>query len=247
VRVPVHRLIDDVLHEAGGRARRRNAVSAPSGGPAGNSLLIAWTGLLLLVLVAGELITLLDVRGLIDWHVGIGVLLVPVALVKTAATGWRIVRYYAGHQPYRTAGPPPTLLRVLGPLVVVSTLGLLASGLVLIAVGAERSRRTLVTALGQRVDLVTVHQALFIAFGVLTGVHLLARIAPALALTSRRAQRSLGYAAAAVPGSGRRTLALVATMVAAVVAVALLLPLADGWQDDGGRPGGPPPGSSSRR
>jgi hypothetical protein len=246
VRVPVHRLIDDVLHEAGGRAQGRNAVSAPSGGPAGNSLLIAWTGLLLLVLVAGELITLLDVRGLIDWHVGIGVLLVPVALVKTAATGWRIVRYYTGHQPYRTAGPPPTLLRVLGPLVVVSTLGLLASGLVLIAVGAERSRRTLVTALGQRVDLVTVHQALFIAFGVLTGVHLLARIAPAFALTSGRAQRSLGYATA-VPGSGRRTVALVATMVAAVVAVALLLPLADGWQDGGGRPGGPPPGSSSRR
>ncbi|WP_138732495.1 hypothetical protein [Modestobacter excelsi] len=242
--MPIPRLIDDVLHEASGRAERRNAVTAPSGGPAGNALLIAWTGLLLLVLIAAELITLLDVRGLIDWHVGIGVLLIPVALLKTAATGWRILRYYTGHQPYRTAGPPPTLLRVLGPLVIASTLGLLASGIVLIVVGEERSRQNLFTALGQRVDLITVHQALFFAFAALAGLHLLARIAPALALTSGRAPGRLG-STTAVAGSGRRTLALSATVVAAVIAVVLLLPLADDWQDDGGGPGGPPPGSSS--
>lgn len=120
--------------------------------------------------------------------------LIPVALLTTATTGWRILRYYTGHQPYRTAGPPPALLRVLGPLVIASTLGLLASGIVLIAVGEERSRQTLFTALGQRVDLVTVHQALFIAFAVLAGLHLLARIAPALALASGRAQVRLGQA-----------------------------------------------------
>ena len=84
--MPVPRLIDDVLQEASGRSPRRNAVTSPSGGPAGNALLIAWTGLLLLVLITAELITLLDVRGLISWHVGIGVLLIPVALLKTI--GW---------------------------------------------------------------------------------------------------------------------------------------------------------------
>jgi hypothetical protein len=237
--VPIHPLIDDLLEEASGRAQRRNAATAPSGGPAGNALLIAWTGLLLLVLLAGELLTLLDVRGLIDWHVGLGVLLIPVALLKTAATGWRILRYYTGSQPYRTAGPPTTLLRVLGPLVIASTLGLLGSGLVLIAVGEQRSQQTLLSALGQRVDLVTVHQALFIAFAVFTGLHVLARLAPALALTTGRAQRSLGDTGA-VPGSGRRTAALVATAVAAGVAVVLLLPLAGDWQHDRGRPDGPP-------
>lgn len=242
--MPVPHLIDDVLREASGRAQRRNAVTAPSGGPAGNALLIAWTGLLLLVLIAAELITLLDVRGLLDWHVGIGVLLIPVALLKTATTGWRILRYYTGWEPYRTAGPPPTLLRVLGPLVIASTLGLLASGVLLIAIGEEHSRRTLFSALGQRVDLVTVHQALFIAFAVLAGLHLLARIAPALALTSGRAPGRLGDTAD-VPGSGRRLLTLAVTVVAAVVAVVLLLPLADDWQDDGGRQGRPPHGSSS--
>src|SRR3954454_5029801 len=213
--MPVSPLIDDVLQEASGRTPRRNAVTSPSGGPAGNAVLVAWTGLLLLVLIAAELITLLDVRGLIDWHVGIGVLLIPVALLKTISTGWRILRYYTGHEPYRTAGPPPTLLRVLGPLVIASTLGLLASGIVLITVGERRSRQTLFAALGQRVDLVTVHQALFFAFAVLTGLHLLARIVPALLVTRGRA----GGRTVAVPGSGLGTFALTATLVAAVVAV----------------------------
>ncbi|SDX89937.1 hypothetical protein SAMN05661080_01614 [Modestobacter sp. DSM 44400] len=103
--MPIHRLIDDVLYEASGRAHRTNAVAAPSGGPAGSALLIAWTGLLLLVLIAGELITLLDVRGLIDWHVAIGVLLVPVALLETATTGWRILRYYTGRPAVPHRGP----------------------------------------------------------------------------------------------------------------------------------------------
>ncbi|WP_091538372.1 hypothetical protein [Modestobacter sp. DSM 44400] len=113
-----------------------------------------------------------------------------------------------------------------------------------IVVGEQRSRQTLVNALGQHVDLITVHQALFVAFAVLTGLRLLARIAPAVTLVSGRAGRSLGNTTV-VPGSGRRTVALVATMVAAVVAVVLLLPLADDWQDAGGRPGAPPPGPSS--
>lgn len=244
--MPIPRLLDDVLQEAGGRAQRPNAVAAPSGGPAGNAVLIAWTGLALLVLIVAELITLLDVRGLLDWHVGVGVLLIPVALLKTAGTGWRILRYYTGSEPYRTAGPPPALLRVLGPLVVASTLALLASGVVLIAVGEESGRRTLVTALGQRVDLVTVHQGLFWVFAVLTGLHVLARLVPAVTLTTGRARRRTG-GSAAVPGGGRRAAALGATLVAAVVAVLLLLPLTDGWQDDDGGPrDGRPPGSSER-
>ena len=226
--MPVPHLVEDVLHEASGRTRRRNAVTAPSGGPAGNAVLVAWTGLLLLLLIAAELITLLDVRGLIDWHVGIGVLLVPVALLKTISTGWRILRYYTGHEPYRTAGPPPTLLRVLGPLVIASTLGLLASGIVLITLGERRSHQTLFAALGQRVDLVTVHQALFFAFAAFTGLHLVARIVPAVTVTRGRTGGHL-EGTAAVPGSGLRTFALAITLVAAALAVVLLLPLANDW------------------
>jgi hypothetical protein len=46
--------------------------------------------------------------------------------MKSASTGWRIVRYYAGTPPYQQAGPPPMLLRLLGPryrIVVTAGLG----------------------------------------------------------------------------------------------------------------------------
>jgi hypothetical protein len=54
------------------------------------------------------------------------VVLVPPALLKTASTGWRVVRYYRSGAPYRQAGPPP-LLRLLGPLLVAGTMALLGT------------------------------------------------------------------------------------------------------------------------
>jgi uncharacterized membrane protein YhaH (DUF805 family) len=157
----------------------------------------------------------------------LGVLLVPVALLKTGSTGWRIARYYTGNRPYRAAGPPPMILRVLGPLVILSTLGVLGSGLALIAVGQGTSERTWLTVLGQQVSAVTLHQVLFIAFGVLTGLHLLARIVPAIQLTTGRTHDEAGTGA---PGKGPRALILVMTLAAAAVAAALILPTAHGWQ-----------------
>src|SRR3954452_9307527 len=111
----LQRLGTDLVDEASGRSHRKDGVLPRTGGPAGNARLTAWTGVVLLVLFVAELVTLLDVRGLIGWHVAVGVLLVPPALVKTASTGWRIIRYYAGDRSYRQAGPPPWPLRVLGP------------------------------------------------------------------------------------------------------------------------------------
>src|SRR4051812_49572720 len=103
----IRSMAQETLAEATGRPPRPDDVTAPTGGPAGNARLTAWTGLILLVLFGAELVTLLDVRGLITWHAVIGVVLVPPALLKTATTGWRIVRYYTGNRGYRTAGPPP--------------------------------------------------------------------------------------------------------------------------------------------
>jgi len=237
-----------VADEATGRGHRTDPVLAGSGGPAGNARLTAWTGLVLLALLLAELVTLLDVRGLISWHVAIGVLLVPFALVKTATTGWRILRYYAGARPYRSAGPPPLFLRVLGPLVVAATLAVLASGIVLVAVGDERGHAALFTALGQRIDWESLHQAAFVVFAVVTGLHLLARLVPALTLVSARVRRAVGARpAGSVPGAPRRVTALAATLVAAAVAAALLLPLASGWHGDDHRRFGPPGSSADAR
>src|SRR3954469_9819869 len=127
--------VDDVLDEAVGRGSRSDPIVGRTAGPAGNAQLTAWTGLLLLGLVAAELVTLIDVHGLLSWHVVVGTLLTAVAALKIVSTGWRSVRSYTGHRPYEQAGPPPLLLRVLGPLVVAGTVGVLASGLWLLGRG----------------------------------------------------------------------------------------------------------------
>jgi hypothetical protein len=240
--MPLPEPMTAVLDEAVGRRHRSDPVVEGSGGPAGNARLTAWTGVTLLVLILAELITVLDVRGYLSWHIALGTLLVPVALLKTASTSWRLGRYYTGNRPYRTAGPPPMPLRMLGPLVVLSTLGLLGSGLALIALGPASGRTTIVDVLGQRIDTLTLHQGLFIVFAVVTGLHLLARIVPALTLVAgRRTGRSSG----GVPGRMRRATLLAATLGVAGLTAALVLGASGAWKRDDGGPGRFRPGPGS--
>jgi hypothetical protein len=229
--------VEALLAEATGRERRDDPVLPGTGGPAGNAVLTAWTGLVLLVLSVAELLTLVDVRGFLSWHVAIGALLVPPALMKTASTGWRILRYYVGHGPYREAGPPPMVLRLLGPLVVLSTLGLLGSGVLLVLVGDQSGRRTLVSLLGFGVSWMTLHQGFFAVWCVATGLHLLGRIVPALRLTFGP-DRARG-----VPGGPARVAMIGASAVLAVLLAVVLVRADGGWRhddrgrlDDGGRP-----------
>jgi hypothetical protein len=214
---------DDTLAEATGHVRRVDPVLPGTGGPAGNARLTAWTGLLLLALFLVELVTVLDIGPLIDWHIVVGVLLVPPALLKTASTGWRIVRYYTGRAPYRAAGPPPMLLRVLGPLVVLGTLAVLGSGLALVALGPDGSRTVLLTVLGQRIDAVTIHQGTFIIWAVVTGLHTLGRIFPALRIVTARTDE------AHVPGAVSRAAVSAAVLVAAAIAGIVLLGASSAW------------------
>ncbi len=212
-----------------GREHRADAVLPGGGGPAGNARLTAWTGLALLALFVAELLTLFDVRGLITWHLLVGAVLVPPVVVKTATTGWRILRYYVGDRHYRAAGPPPLLLRVLGPLVIVMSVGVLASGLVLVWIGPDASRRVLVQLLGQRVDAITVHQALFAGWAVVTGLHVLGRFLPALQLSVLPPTSS-----EVVPGRGRRAAVLVVTAVSAAVVGAVVVAGGAGWRSQSG-------------
>lgn len=233
-------LLEGFVLEATGQDRHNDPVLPPTGGPAGNAVLTAWTGLVLLVLFIGELLTLLDVRGFISWHVAVGALLLPPALLKTATTGWRAVGYYTGREPYRVAGPPPTLLRWLGPLVVVSTLALLGSGILLIILGEQSGRQRFFSALGFGVDWVTVHQGVFAVWCVATGLHLLGRIIPAVQLTVRRGD------VARVPGAVARTFLLVAAAATAVVLAVVLVRADSSWQHDQFRHAGlRAPGSSA--
>jgi len=221
-RGPLETALADTLAEAIGRERRDDPVLPGTGGPAGNAALTAWTAIVLLVVSFAEGLTLFDVHGLMSWHVALGALLIPPALLKTASTGWRMVRYYVGSPPYRTAGPPPLLLRLLGPLVVVSTLGLLASGVVLILLGPDTSHHSVVSVLGLGFDWSGLHKAFFaVWFGVMT-LHVLGRILPALRIT-----RTSAADGTPVPGGWARALLLVA-VVASAAALAVALVHADG-------------------
>jgi hypothetical protein len=212
----------DFAQDALGRAHRGDPVLSGSGGPAGNARLTAWTGLVLLALFVVELVTLLDVHSLVSWHIVVGVLLVPPALVKTASTGWRIVRYYTGHRPYRQAGPPALVLRVLGPVVVVSTLALLGTGIALVLVSPATAREDVFAGL----SLLNFHKLAFVAWLGATGMHVLGRLLLALRLTV------VPTAAAAVPGRYQRVAVLGLTTVVAVLAGFVAAPLIAPWQGD---------------
>jgi hypothetical protein len=225
-RARVELALDETLAAALGRDHRDDPALPGSGGPAGNARLTAWTGLVLLVLFLAELVTVLDIHGLISWHLALGVVLIPPALLKTVTTGWRILQYYRGDAPYRSAGPPPLLLRLLGPLVILSTLALLGTGTVLILLGQSGSRQPLFSALGQRVDWITLHQGSFIVWAVATGLHVLGRLIPAWQLTLTRAS-----GVTRVPGAARRVAALLVSGALAVACVGWVLVHPGGWND----------------
>jgi hypothetical protein len=210
-----------------GEVDRDDPALPRTGGPAGNARLTAWAGVLLLVLFLVECFTLLGLDQMISAHILVGTMLVPLALLKTATTGWRIARYYAGDSAYRQAGPPPVLLRLLGPLVVLTALAVLGSGLALVPVG-DASHDALFTFAGQRVDAITIHQACFFAWLVVVGVHTIVRLVPATRLAAGRAGPS------SVEGRVSRATVLVVTLaVGAVVGIAVL-DVSASWTHGGG-------------
>jgi hypothetical protein len=151
----------------GRRYRPRHSVGPPAGeeGVESNSRLTGSTAAVLFVLLAVEGLTVLRVRGLLSLHVFVGMLLIPPVLLKIGSTGWRFVRYYRGSPAYRRKGPPPILLRMLGPFVVVLTVVLFGSGVALIL--APHSFRH---------DLLFVHKASFVLWFAATTIHVLGHL-----------------------------------------------------------------------
>ena len=216
--------VEATISEALGTSHRPDPVLPRTGGPAGNARLTAWLGLILLVLLAIEGVTILDIHGLITWHIVVGALLVPPALLKTATTGWRMARYYSGNAPYKEAGPPPLPLRLLGPLVVLSTLAVLATGILVGVLGPASARGQL---WGTPLSPLFFHQASFAVWFVVMTLHVLGRFIPALRIVSGRA-----VAVARVDGRLPRVLVLVLGVAVAVVTAKLILDGSATWQHD---------------
>jgi hypothetical protein len=193
-------------------------------GAEGNSRLTSVTGMVLLVLLAVEGATILRIRQLITVHVYLGVLLLGPVLLKTAATVYRFARYYTGSAPYVTKGPPHPVLRILGPLVILTTLALFGTG-----VGLIFSKP------GHGGFLLFAHKASFFLWFAVMAVHVIGHLREA-ALTSAGELRS-------GPVVGRRGRALRLgivglALVVGVAAASALLPKASPWtsRDHGGKP-----------
>lgn len=135
------------------------------GGPEGNRRLTALLGAALLAGIVVELGTLvLGLQATLAVHIFVGVMLIPVVLLKLASTGWRMLRYYTHAPSYRREGPPRPLLRGLAPIVVGATLALLGSGVGLVVSGPHAR------------FFGAVHGASFAVFLIVVGIHALAHL-----------------------------------------------------------------------
>jgi hypothetical protein len=104
-------------------------------GVIGNERLTALVSLVLLVLIIVELVTSAFLRLWLPAHTIVGVLLAGPLLVKMGGAGWRFLRYYTRAPAYVRRGPPPLVLRVLGPMLLVTTLVMVGSGIGLVVTG----------------------------------------------------------------------------------------------------------------
>jgi hypothetical protein len=136
-----------------------------TGGAEGNERLTALTGSVLLVLFAAEGLTILSVHQLLTLHFFLGMLLIGPVALKVCSVLYRFVRYYTGAEEYHAKGPPAPLLRILGPIVMITSLTVIGTGVMLAIVGPS--------GVGTWLFL---HRASFILwFGAMT-VHVLAYV-----------------------------------------------------------------------
>jgi hypothetical protein len=175
----------------------------------GNEQLTAFAGILLVVFLAVEGATLLNLRALLTVHAFVGMFLLPIVALKMGSTGWRMARYYLGGEEYVQRGPPAWPLRVfVAPVVVASTLVLFGTGVYLLATHEVQG-----TAVG-------LHKASFVVWLVATSVHVLARL-----MRMREALRARS------PGLPLRLGVVALTLVAGAAVAVATLSGADHLQD----------------
>ncbi|MEA2179622.1 MAG: hypothetical protein QOG77_2919 [Solirubrobacteraceae bacterium] len=200
------------------RRRARPRWRGQLGGVEGNDLLTGTTAVVLIGLLFTEGVTVVHMRGLVSAHMFIGLVLVPPVLLKLGSTGYRFLRYYAGAAAYRAKGPPWLPLRLMAPVLVVSTIVLFGSGVALLLSGHRSG------------GLLTIHQASFVVWVAVFGVHVVAYLPRAVRSTLG------GWGPArrdAIAGAGWRATLLAGSVGGgAALALALLTTIA-GWHGGG--------------
>ena len=184
-------------------------------GVEGNARLTSSVAAVIFVVLAIEGVTILRIGRLLDMHVFVGVLLIPIVLVKISSTTWRFAKYYRGDPEYRRKGPPALVLRLLGPGLIALTLVVLASGVALIELPASF-----------RQELSLIHKASFIVWIAVMAIHVLGHLGETLRLAPRdwllRTRRQ-------VSGASSRQWLLVWSLALGLVTALALTPQVYGW------------------
>ena len=191
------------------------------GGTDGNELLSTIAGAILIVLLAVIGFTIPQLRQFIWLHLFVGMLLFGPVLLKMASTGYRFMRYYTGNAAYRLKGPPELILRLIGPVVVVSTVAVFATGVALLIVGPDHRNPWLM-----------LHKVSFIAWVVFMSMHVLGHL-PAIGRVLGIGTRARDEPATSLPGGAGRWIALSGALVAGAVLAIVLVPEFSAWTAHG--------------
>jgi hypothetical protein len=195
-----------------------------AGGTGGNERLTSLTGAVLIVLLAVLGLTIIALSRLLWLHLFLGMLLIGPVALKLSSTGYRFVRYYTSNPAYRGKGPPPTPLRLLAPIVVLTTLVVFVSGVALLLVGPS-----------SRVTLLPIHKVSFFIWLAFMAIHVLAHL-PSIPRAlgsdfgrSRLQHDPVGDSGYDVPGRNGRALSLLAALSAGVLIAVLVIPQFAPW------------------
>jgi hypothetical protein len=187
-----------------------------SGGSDGNERLTAATAAVLLVVLALEGLTLLGVRQFLGPHIFLGLLLIPLVTLKLASTGWRMTRYYRRSAEYVRRGPPAVLIRmIVAPILIVSTILLIATGIA-------------AAALDRGGLLLNLHRLSFFVWLGAMSIHVLTRAWKLPRLIAADWWRLDG-----LRGRRVRQLLVAGTLAAGLAFAVTTLPLVDHWHDRG--------------
>ena len=196
-----------------------------AGGTDGNERLTTVTGLWLIVLLAVLGVTIVFIGRLLWLHMFLGLLLIGPVVLKLMSTGYRFLRYYTSDPNYRRKGPPATALRLLGPVVVLSTLAVFGTGVALLALGP--SSRQLLGEL---------HKLSFFAWIAVVALHVLGHLREIAAYLGRAADtrrqlrlEPIDRVCPGLPGAAGRVGSLVLAVAGGAILAVALIPLFAGW------------------
>ena len=204
----------DLERRAPSRGRSR---SVTGGGTAGNGRLTAAAGAALLVLFAVLGATIVRIHGLLSVHLFVGMLLIPPVALKMASTGYRFVRYYTNDPSYRRKGPPEAALRLMAPLLVLSTLVVFGTGVGLLFAGPS-----------SRGSLLPIHKLSFFAWLALMAVHVLGHL-PEMVSLLRADYGQTSPLSSDVTGRSGRVIALSGALVGGLVLAVVAIPEFGPW------------------